>query len=349
AAVASSPNSSLRCSRRAQSTVGKGAAALFNPSSSPSDRRSNGDLGFLSAGVKLCCTFNCNIKRVLVAMDGGTSSKRRVGAPGEGQSSCKRQNATMGMDTLDCPVCFHPLRPPIYQCSVGHFVCSSCRPKLVRNKCHLCSAETTFKRCLGMERLMESVTVACSNANYGCAQKLTYYQREEHEDACPSAPCFCPASSCSFAGPIDALLEHSASQHKWPCTTIKYSEDVKFCLEPGLHFLRIKDREIFLLNVALEPFGHAISVVCIQPKATNSKFKCRMSYGSFLTDYYQISVYKIRSSSLSDGLPKGYNLILPKDEIANNGKVTLLTFSIDDPNPKVKVREPICLKPVRGV
>uniref|UniRef100_N1QPN4 RING-type E3 ubiquitin transferase n=1 Tax=Aegilops tauschii TaxID=37682 RepID=N1QPN4_AEGTA len=196
-----------------------------------------------------------------------------------------------------------------------------------------------------MERLMESVMIPCSNAKYGCAEKLTYYQKEEHEKACPSAPCFCPASGCSFAGPTDALLEHSASQHKWPCTTIKYSEDVKFTLEPGLHFLRIKDREIFLLNVALEPFGHAISVVCIQPKATNSKFKCRMSYGSFLTDYYQISVYKIRSSSLSDGLPKGYNLILPKDEIADDGKGNLLTFSIDDPNPKVKVHEPICLKP----
>lgn len=238
---------------------------------------------------------------------------------------------------------------PFPQCSVGHFICSSCRPKLVRNKCHLCSAETTFKRCLGMERLMESVMVLCSNANYGCTQKLTYYQKEEHEKACPSAPCFCPASSCSFAGAIDALLEHSASQHKWPCTTIKYSEDVELCLEPGLHFLRTKDREIFLLNVALEPFGHAISVVCIQPQAINSKFKCRMSYGSFLTDYYHRSVYKIRTSSLSDGLPKGYNLILPKDEIVDDGKGNLLTFSIDDPNPKVKVREPICLKPVRGV
>ncbi|XP_044343845.1 E3 ubiquitin-protein ligase SINA-like 3 [Triticum aestivum] len=196
-----------------------------------------------------------------------------------------------------------------------------------------------------MECLMESVTVACSNANYGCAQKLTYYQKEEHEKACPSAPCFCAASSCSFAGPTDAILEHCASQHKWPCTTIKYSEDVELCLEPGLHFLCTKDREIFLLNVALEPCGHAISVVCIQPKAINSKFKCRMSYGSFLNDYYQRSVYKIRSSSLSDGLPKGYNLILPKDEITDDGKGTLLTFSIDDPNPKVKVCEPICLKP----
>nr|CDM80397.1 unnamed protein product [Triticum aestivum] len=185
-------------------------------------------------------------------MEGGTSSKRRVEAHGDGESSGKRRNVSMGMDALDCPVCFHPLKPPIYQ-------------------------------------------------------------------------------------------------HKWPSTTIKYSEDVTFRLEPGLHFLRTKDRQIFLLNVVLEPVGHGISVVCIQPKATNFKFKCTVSYHSFSTSYYQISVYKIRSSSLSDGLPKGYNLILPKDEIADDGKGTLLTFSIDDPNPKAKVHEPICLKPVHGV
>ncbi|XP_044346022.1 E3 ubiquitin-protein ligase SINA-like 11 [Triticum aestivum] len=196
-----------------------------------------------------------------------------------------------------------------------------------------------------MERLMESVTVPCSNVKYGCAEKLTYYQKEEHEKECPNAPCFCPESSCSFAGVTDALLDHFTTQHKWPSTTIKYSEDVTFRLEPGLHFLRTKDRQIFLLNVVLEPVGHGISVVCIQPKATNFKFKCTVSYHSFSTSYYQISVYKIRSSSLSDGLPKGYNLILPKDEIADDGKGTLLTFSIDDPNPKAKVHEPICLKP----
>uniref|UniRef100_A0A8R7PMZ2 SIAH-type domain-containing protein n=1 Tax=Triticum urartu TaxID=4572 RepID=A0A8R7PMZ2_TRIUA len=94
-------------------------------------------------------------------------------------------------------------------CSVGHFICSSCRPKLVRNKCHLCSAETTFQRCLGMERLMESVAVPCSNAKYGRTEKLTYYQKDEHEKACPNTPCFCPGSSCSFAGATDALLDHS--------------------------------------------------------------------------------------------------------------------------------------------
>lgn len=279
-------------------------------------------------------------------MDAGTSSKRRVEAPGEGESSGKRQNVTMGMDALDCPVCFHPLRPPIYQCSVGHFICSSCRPKLVRNKCHLCSAETTFKRCLGMERLMESVTVPCSNAKYGCAEKLTYYQKEGHEKECQNAPCFCPESNCGFAGPTAALLDHFTSVHKRPSTTIRYSRSLEFRVQPGLHVLCTKDRQILLLNMVVEPFGHGIAVVCVQPRATNSKFKCQMSYHGSTTSYFQSSVYKIRSSSLSDGLPRRYNLILPKDEVSDDGKGILLTISIED--PKEKLRQPICLKPVHG-
>uniref|UniRef100_A0A8R7PNA5 RING-type E3 ubiquitin transferase n=1 Tax=Triticum urartu TaxID=4572 RepID=A0A8R7PNA5_TRIUA len=150
------------------------------------------------------------------------------------------------MDALDCPVCFHPLRPPIYQCSVGHFICSSCRPKLMHNNCHLCSAETTFKRCLGMERLMESVMVLCSNAKYGCSEKLTYYQKEGHEKECPNAPCFCPELNCGFAGPTAALLDHFASVHKRPHTTIRYSRELEFHVHPGLHVLCTKDKQDFV-------------------------------------------------------------------------------------------------------
>uniref|UniRef100_A0A8R7PN80 RING-type E3 ubiquitin transferase n=1 Tax=Triticum urartu TaxID=4572 RepID=A0A8R7PN80_TRIUA len=116
-----------------------------------------------------------------------------------------------------------------------------------------------------MERLMESVKVPCSNAKYGCVEKLTYYQKDEHEKACPNTPCFCPESSCTFAGATDDLLDHFTSGHNWPSTTIKYSRDVKFRLEPGIHFLHTKDRQLFLLNVVLEPVRLAISVLCIQP------------------------------------------------------------------------------------
>ena len=48
-------------------------------------------------------------------MDGSSSSKRRVEARRERESNTKRLNVTMEVDTLDCPICCEPLRPPIFQ------------------------------------------------------------------------------------------------------------------------------------------------------------------------------------------------------------------------------------------
>lgn len=126
-----------------------------------------------------------------------------------------------------------------FQCSLGHFLCLSCRCEILDKKCHLCVVETSFERCFGMEHVVRSVTVLCSNAKYGCTEQVTYYQKEEHEKACPKAPCFCPESGCSFAGPTMALLGHLTAQHKCPFSTSLASGMVNMCLyfEPGLRVL----------------------------------------------------------------------------------------------------------------
>lgn len=174
-----------------------------------------------------------------MAMDRGRCSKRREEAWQDGDSSAKRQSVTLGLETLDCTVCSEPLKPPIFQCSLGHFLCLSCRCEILDKKCHLCVVETSFERCFGMEHVVRSVTVLCSNAKYGCTEQVTYYQKEEHEKACPKAPCFCPESGCSFAGPTMALLGHLTAQHKCPFSTSLASGMVNMCLyfEPGLRVL----------------------------------------------------------------------------------------------------------------
>ncbi|EEE62367.1 hypothetical protein OsJ_17156 [Oryza sativa Japonica Group] len=46
-------------------------------------------------------------------------------------SSSRRAFVTVAdADALECGVCRLPLRPPIFQCEVGHVVCSPCRDKL---------------------------------------------------------------------------------------------------------------------------------------------------------------------------------------------------------------------------
>ena len=59
-------------------------------------------------------------------------------------------------EELECPVCCEDLGAPrrIYQCSQGHPVCSSCRPRL-RN-CPTCRA-SFMGRAIGMEQLVQAV------------------------------------------------------------------------------------------------------------------------------------------------------------------------------------------------
>nr|CDM80822.1 unnamed protein product [Triticum aestivum] len=80
--------------------------------------------------------------------------------------------------------------------------------------------------------------------------------------------------------------------------------------------------------MASEPFGHAISVVCVQPQVTEPKFTCDLYYNSSTTDDSQHSCSKVRSSSLSDGLPTGYDLIVPKGKVCDEGNGIMLRATI---------------------
>jgi hypothetical protein len=37
-----------------------------------------------------------------------------------GHNADKKQVVTIGMDVLDCPVCFEPFKPPIFQVHESH-------------------------------------------------------------------------------------------------------------------------------------------------------------------------------------------------------------------------------------
>ena len=214
---------------------------------------------------------------------------------------------------------------------MGHFICSSCRDKILDKKCPTCSIKTSFKRCFGMEHVVQSVAFPCSNAKYGCREGHAYYQKEGHEQMCPYAPCFCPASDCSFAGPTTELLDHLTISHYSPCTDLPDSGVVSLRLEPGIHVLPHRSRStnyFFLLNMYSEPFGYGISVVCIQPKVTETKFTCSMNYECSMTGYCESSSCQIKSSTLSDGLPTDYDLILPKGKVSGDRKVIMLRVTI---------------------
>ncbi|KAK1661549.1 hypothetical protein QYE76_049708 [Lolium multiflorum] len=247
-------------------------------------------------------------------MEGVSKGSKLVKEGGDGRQEgegivVKKQNVAMGMDVLDCPGCSTPLRPPIFQCSMGHFVCSSCRDKLPKKACSVCSW-AILNRCHGMERVVDSIVVPCTYADHGCAEMIPYHQKREHEEACPRAPCFCPEKGCGFAGTTEALFDHFVGTHDWPMTRFQYYVPFDIQVKAGVHVLRgSKDGHLFLLRMAsLDSPLHGVSLVRVDPHACESKSWCSLGF-SWFKGHYQISMLDvIRSTSLSDGLPTDYFL-----------------------------------------
>ncbi|KAL6626640.1 hypothetical protein ACP70R_030366 [Stipagrostis hirtigluma subsp. patula] len=196
-----------------------------------------------------------------------SKSKRRRGEPeqeveeDEGNPGRKNGAVTsitveLEAEVLDCPVCFEPLRPPIFQCAVGHLICSSCCGKLPKpKKCHHCSCTSDYNRCYGIEKIVRSIQVPCSNTKYGCAVKTSYHKKENHEATCPHMPCFCPEAGCSFARSTRMLQDHFTAEHHWPSTKVKYGLFLTFKVQDGVRVLSDDEGRLFLLNMASEPFG----------------------------------------------------------------------------------------------
>uniref|UniRef100_M8CF92 E3 ubiquitin-protein ligase n=1 Tax=Aegilops tauschii TaxID=37682 RepID=M8CF92_AEGTA len=264
-------------------------------------------------------------KEEITSCDGSTKRKGEASDADASASAKRRQkmNVTMSMDVLDCPICSKPLRPPIYQhwlrnnvpikmfqCSVGHVVCWSCRQGLPERKCSTCTGSVS-ERCHAMERVVDTVFVPCKN---GCANEIAYCQQEGHERECPARPCICPVPGCGFSGPTAALQDHLTGLHKWPMKSFKYF--VPFFLRavrPGSHVLSCGDGRLFLLPVAtpVEPLGRAVSLICVRPNALESPVGCSVCFSCF-NGHYQVSSLGVETLSLADGLPTQSFCVLPK-------------------------------------
>ncbi|CAN6331444.1 unnamed protein product [Urochloa humidicola] len=258
---------------------------------------------------------------------GGREPKRQRSAPlnggwepfgvpaGASSGSAMALDLTVAdADALDCGVCYLPLKPPIFQCDVGHVVCAPCRDKLnSKGRCHVCGVAMAggYRRCHAMERVVDSIRGPCPNAAYGCVAMPAYHGRKEHVQACPHAPRRCPGEACGFAaGSTAALLDRFRVAHSWPCTAEVEADGFGFStvsLHDGFNFLlaapfpdgkkmpqgatQTVHQCLLLLNVVRQPLGRTISVICIDPHAcaaataagggqgpATKKITCTLSY-----------------------------------------------------------------------
>lgn len=184
-------------------------------------------------------------------------------------------------------------------------------PGKKKKACSVCSRAVS-RRCHGMERVVESIVVPCSNAAHGCTAMMAYGEKAEHEEVCPHAPCFCPEQGCGFAGTTEALLNHFAAEHEWPVTAFKYVEPFDVPVKAGMHVLHGSeeyeededdDSDLFLLHVGPpDTTLRVVSLVRVQAHAPEYDIGCSASFSWFRGQTQVATLDTIRTSSLSSGV-----------------------------------------------
>jgi E3 ubiquitin-protein ligase SIAH1 len=106
----------------------------------------------------------------------------------------------------------------------------------------------------------------------------------------------------------------------WPSTELKYNMKLTIVAQEGIHALHSQDGgPLFLVKFTpVPPFGHATSILCIDPHATaeaECKFRCHLSSSSIDIGWQKSSDFQVRSTNLSKGFPApedgGYSFVAP--------------------------------------
>lgn len=230
---------------------------------------------------------------------------------------------------------------------------------------------------------MESVQVLCPNAAHGCTVRPTYYDQHNHIQSCVHACCHCPEEACDFIGSRAALWHHFSGFHSWPCSKGRAGKQFDISLQDrleliheltnvitlrdGVNFLladvasdsddhgatsttAANSQYLFLLNVAREPLGRVISVLCIHPHAvaaagngqgpSSKEVKCELVYTRHsrpqgcdqVIEHYQKSRFRVACSDLSNGLSSldgCFQFVIPDSIFADiDGDAIVLTARI---------------------
>ncbi|KAE8748083.1 hypothetical protein FOCC_FOCC005278, partial [Frankliniella occidentalis] len=116
------------------------------------------------------------------------------------------------LEILECPVCYEPMRPPIWQCSRGHMVCKDCAPRLKR--CPTCRCTARRSRNCTMEKVCAKLQYPCRFHARGCAVTLPPGELDQHElAACAHRDSACRVPRCSWRGVDAQLRAHARAAH----------------------------------------------------------------------------------------------------------------------------------------
>uniref|UniRef100_A0ACD5VAL1 Uncharacterized protein n=1 Tax=Avena sativa TaxID=4498 RepID=A0ACD5VAL1_AVESA len=221
---------------------------------------------------------NTRVKQEVAAhegTEGGSAVVAVVAAAGTGprvEGAIK-----MDMTLLHCPLCFRPLKPPVFQCQGGHLACGGCTASA--DGCRKCDPGQAFDvRNTAMDAVVSAARVECPHG--GCETHVAYHELDAHRGACPRAPCLCTETGCGFAGLPPTLAAHLAAEHAWPKLTVQYGKMYRLRVPVPSRRVLVgagDNGSAFVLTAGALGAAVAVSVVCVRASAAPSpRYTCQM-------------------------------------------------------------------------
>ncbi|CAM0949011.1 unnamed protein product [Alopecurus aequalis] len=180
-----------------------------------------------------------------------------------------RMEVAMKMDVtvLHCPICLRPFKPPVMQCKRGHLACGGCCHDGA--PCGSCGAAFDVPN-TAMDDVVSAARVQCPHD--GCETYVAYHGVQDHQSACPHAPCWCTEAGCGFVGLAPALVAHLAAAHAVPVNMVPYckAQHIQVTVpEPSSRLLVGAGDEggAFLLSSHSLGAATVITAVCIRAEA----------------------------------------------------------------------------------
>jgi E3 ubiquitin-protein ligase SIAH1 len=224
------------------------------------------------------------------------------------------------------------------QCGAGHVVCFACRT----THGQVCAAGAAHVACAEVDAFVRDAKQACAFEEFGCRRPVVYHEAEDHQRACPWAPCYCPCPGCDFFSAPATLPDHLATAHGCPVTEVSYGKPHVLAVPPparGWHALvGEEDRCAFLLSACAVGAGAAaaaVSLVCVRANGGATQYRCKLwAEVPSNKDNMTMMMAVVASSNLSGGLPpaadQGMFLAVPQDIMHDvSGDAPLLKVRID--------------------
>lgn len=104
------------------------------------------------------------------------------------------------LSNLECSICFHYMKPPIFTCDNGHCLCQNCKTSL--EKCPSCDTQLRGSRNITLEKICEDVLYPCKYIGDKCNFYGKIADLEIHEKSCLMSAGMETLYTCLFNFPI---------------------------------------------------------------------------------------------------------------------------------------------------